>query len=179
MGYATAIPGVPKDLIFTSAVFEGFRRTRRRSARKWRPCAHREKAAADPGKDRRLDLQEPGRQFGLEGSRCCGLPRIDDRRGADVPMHCNFMINTGNATGHDLETARRNRARARAETPASGWSGKSSVLENSGRKARLSRSWGRREGAGLCPQFPLAAFYLCRFPGFKSGKRSYQGRTHP
>ena len=59
--------------------------------------------AADPREDRRLDLQEPAGTSAwkeIDQAGCRGLMI----GGAQMsPMHCNFMINTGNATGYDLE----------------------------------------------------------------------------
>ena len=46
----------------------------------------------------------------IDAAGCRGL-RVG---GAQVSeMHCNFLINTGNATGHDIETLGRNRASTR------------------------------------------------------------------
>jgi hypothetical protein len=59
------------------------------------------------------------------------------------PMHCNFMINTGNATGYDLEylgeTVRSAGAR---ERPAYGCSGRSSASAASSRGTRCRSFWG-------------------------------------
>jgi hypothetical protein len=60
------------------------------------------------------------------------------------PLHCNFMINTGNATGYDLEylgeTVRSPRAR---DTPASACTGRSSVIGNCSSPATKCRNfWG-------------------------------------
>ena len=60
--------------------------------------------AADPREDRRIDLQESAGPQRLETDRRRGL-RGFRVGGAQVSeMHCNFLINTGDATGHDIET---------------------------------------------------------------------------
>ena len=57
------------------------------------------------------------------------------------PMHCNFMINTGTATGYDLEHLGETvRARVLRSIPASGCSGKSSGSAISSRTTKCRNS---------------------------------------
>jgi UDP-N-acetylmuramate dehydrogenase len=59
------------------------------------------------------------------------------------PMHCNFMINTGTATAHDLELLGETFARACWSIRASGSNGRSSVSAASSPARRCRSSWGR------------------------------------
>jgi UDP-N-acetylmuramate dehydrogenase len=104
MGYAYRHSSASKDLIFTAAVYEG-------------PKADQAeiKAAMDAVQNHRETVQPIREKTG--GSTFKNPPGgsawkvIDDAGcrglligGAQVsPMHCNFMINTGTATGYDLE----------------------------------------------------------------------------
>ncbi len=104
MGYAYRHSSAPKDLIFTGAVFEG-------------PKAERDdiRAAMDEVQHHRETVQPikektggstfknpPGKSAWkvIDEAGCRGLMV----GGAQMsPMHCNFMINTGTASGYDLE----------------------------------------------------------------------------
>jgi UDP-N-acetylmuramate dehydrogenase len=104
MGYAYRHSSAPKDLIFTSAVLEGFPEDRETI-----------KAAMDEVQHHRETVQPIREKTGgstfknpegtsawkeIDKAGCRGLMI----GGAQMsPMHCNFMINTGNATGYDLE----------------------------------------------------------------------------
>lgn len=104
MGYAYRHSGAPAGLIFTSAVFEGYGED-----------PEIIKAAMDAVQHHRETVQPIREKTGgstfknPEGASAWKL--IDDAgcRGLMIggaqmsPMHCNFMINTGNATGYDLE----------------------------------------------------------------------------
>ena len=79
------------------------RKTARRSRRRWTRSSitarqrsrSARKPAARPSRTRRARRHGSDRQG--------RLPRADDRRRQISEMHCNFMINTGTATGYDLE----------------------------------------------------------------------------
>lgn len=104
MGYGYRHSSAPKDLIFTFAEFEG-------------PIADRDeiRAAMDAVQLHRETVQPIKEKTGgstfknpegtsawkeIDKAGCRGLMI----GGAQMsPMHCNFMINTGNATGYDLE----------------------------------------------------------------------------
>jgi UDP-N-acetylmuramate dehydrogenase len=104
MGYEYRYSSAPAGLIFTSAVFEGFPEE---------PAAI--KAAMDQVQHHRETVQPIREKTGgstfknptgtsawkeIDKAGCRGLMI----GGAQMsPMHCNFMINTGNATGYDLE----------------------------------------------------------------------------
>ena len=104
MGYAYRHSSAPKDLIFTSAIFEGFAEDKDAI-----------KAAMDAVQHHRETVQPIREKTGgstfknppghsawkvIDEAGCRGLMI----GGAQMsPMHCNFMINTGTATGHDLE----------------------------------------------------------------------------
>jgi UDP-N-acetylmuramate dehydrogenase len=104
MGYAYRHSSAPAELIFTSALFEGFAEERDAI-----------KAAMDAVQHHRETVQPIREKTGgstfknpegtsawkeIDKAGCRGLMI----GGAQMsPMHCNFMINTGNATGYDLE----------------------------------------------------------------------------
>jgi UDP-N-acetylmuramate dehydrogenase len=104
MGYAYRHSSAPGDLIFTSAVLEGFPQDRASI-----------KAAMDEVQHHRETVQPIREKTG--GSTFKNPPgtsawkEIDKAGGRGLmiggaqmsPMHCNFMINTGSATGYDLE----------------------------------------------------------------------------
>jgi UDP-N-acetylmuramate dehydrogenase len=104
MGYAYRHSSASKDLIFTSAVFEGYLDDKVAI-----------KAAMDAVQHHRETVQPIREKTGgstfknpegtsawkeIDKAGCRGLMV----GGAQMsPMHCNFMINVGNATGYDLE----------------------------------------------------------------------------
>jgi UDP-N-acetylmuramate dehydrogenase len=104
MGYAYRHSAAPAGLIFTSAVFEGFAEDKAAI-----------KAAMDAVQNHRETVQPIREKTGgstfknpegtsawkeIDKAGCRGLLI----GGAQMsPMHCNFMINTGTATGYDLE----------------------------------------------------------------------------
>jgi len=104
MGYSYRHSSAPADLIFTSAILEGYREDRETIRHLMDEVQHhretvqpiREKTGGStfknpPGTSAWKEIDKAG---------CRGLMI----GGAQMsPMHCNFMINTGNATGYDLE----------------------------------------------------------------------------
>jgi UDP-N-acetylmuramate dehydrogenase len=104
MGYGYRHSSAPEGLIFTSAVLEGYPEDRGTI-----------KAAMDAVQHHRETVQPIREKTGgstfknppgtsawkeIDKAGCRGLMI----GGAQMsPMHCNFMINTGNATGYDLE----------------------------------------------------------------------------
>ncbi|MCV0397849.1 MAG: UDP-N-acetylmuramate dehydrogenase [Rhizobiaceae bacterium] len=104
MGYAYRHSSAAKDLIFVSAVFEGYAEDREAIRAAMDEVQHhretvqpiREKTGGStfknpPGTSAWKEIDKAG---------CRGLMI----GGAQMsPMHCNFMINTGTATGYDLE----------------------------------------------------------------------------
>jgi UDP-N-acetylmuramate dehydrogenase len=104
MGYAYRHSAAPSDLIFTSAVFEGYREDRAAIKAAMEAVQHhRETVQPIREKTGGSTFKNPeGTSAWKEIDRagCRGLMI----GGAQMsPMHCNFMINTGNATGYDLE----------------------------------------------------------------------------
>ncbi|WP_292198285.1 UDP-N-acetylmuramate dehydrogenase, partial [Mesorhizobium sp.] len=104
MGYAYRHSSAPGGLIFTSAIFEGIPQDKAAI-----------KAAMDAVQNHRETVQPIREKTGgstfknpegssawkeIDKAGCRGLMI----GGAQMsPMHCNFMINTGTATGYDLE----------------------------------------------------------------------------
>ena len=104
MGYAYRHTSAPAGLIFTSAIFEGYAEDRETI-----------KAAMDAVQHHRETVQPIREKTGgstfknPEGTSA--WKEIDRAGGRGLmiggaqmsPMHCNVMINTGNATGYELE----------------------------------------------------------------------------
>ncbi|RST85956.1 UDP-N-acetylmuramate dehydrogenase [Aquibium carbonis] len=104
MGYAYRHSAAPQDLIFTAALFEGSPADRediRRAMDKVQQ--HRETVQPIREKTGGSTFKNPPGTSAwkeIDKAGCRGLVI----GGAQIsPMHCNFMINTGNATGYDLE----------------------------------------------------------------------------
>ena len=104
MGYAYRHSGAPAGLIFTSAVFQGY--AEERDAIKAAMDAvqhHRETVQPIREKTGGSTFKNPDGTSAwkeIDKAGCRGLII----GGAQMsPMHCNFMINTGTATGYDLE----------------------------------------------------------------------------
>ena len=105
MGYAYRHSAAPSDLIFTHAVFEGVSADRDEIRAKMDEVQHhretvqpvREKTGGSTFKN--PDGSSAWKEIDKAG--CRGLMV----GGAQMSeLHCNFMINTGSATAHDLET---------------------------------------------------------------------------
>ena len=104
MGYAYRHSAASKDLIFTSAVFEGVRQDETAVRQEMADVVdHREKAQPIREKTGGPTCKNPPGTSALkevDAAGCRGL-RVGGAQMSE--MHCNFMINTGSATGHDLE----------------------------------------------------------------------------
>ncbi|WP_421857826.1 UDP-N-acetylmuramate dehydrogenase [Oricola sp.] len=105
MGYGYRQSSAPSDLIFTAALFEGYpEATDMIRAEMDAVQQHRETVQPIKEKTGGSTFKNPeGSSAWKEVDRagCRGLMI----GGAQMsPMHCNFMINTGQASSHDLET---------------------------------------------------------------------------
>lgn len=104
MGYAYRHSGAAKDLVFVSAVFEGYPADRD-EIRKLMDDVQTHRETVQPIREKTggsTFKNPPGTSAWKEIDKagCRGLMI----GGAQMsPMHCNFMINTGSATGYDLE----------------------------------------------------------------------------
>ncbi len=104
MGYAYRHSSAPKDVIFTSALFEGFT-AEKADIRKAMDDVQLHRETVQPIREKTggsTFKNPPGTSAWKEIDKagCRGLMI----GGAQMsPMHCNFMINTGSATGYDLE----------------------------------------------------------------------------
>ena len=104
MGYAYRNSSAPKDLIFTSALFEGFPADKAEIRAKMDEVQnHRETVQPIREKTGGSTFKNPPDNSAwklIDKAGCRGLMV----GGAQMsPMHCNFMINTGTAHGYDLE----------------------------------------------------------------------------
>lgn len=105
MGYDYRHSSASKDLIFTSALFEGVPGDRNKIRLDMDAVQHhRETVQPIREKTGGSTFKNPEGSSAwkeIDAAGCRGL-RIG---GAQMsPMHCNFMINTGTASGYDLET---------------------------------------------------------------------------
>jgi UDP-N-acetylmuramate dehydrogenase len=104
MGYAYRHSSAPADLIFTSAIFEGYAEDQARiQAQRDEVQHHRETVQPIREKTGGSTFKNPEGTSAwkeIDKAGCRGLMI----GGAQMsPMHCNFMINTGSATAHELE----------------------------------------------------------------------------
>lgn len=104
MGYAYRHSSASRDLIFTSAVFEGVPQDEASVRQEMADVVdHREKAQPIREKTGGSTFKNPPGTSAwkeVDAAGCRGL-RVGGAQMSE--MHCNFMINTGSATGHDLE----------------------------------------------------------------------------
>lgn len=104
MGYSYRHSCAPNDMIFTEAVFAGVPRERGEIRAEMEAVnAHREKAQPIREKTGGSTFKNPPGHSAwklVDEAGCRGL-QIGGARMSD--MHCNFMINTGEATAEDLE----------------------------------------------------------------------------
>ena len=105
MGYAYRHSSASPDLIFTSALFEGIPGDREDIQKAMDEVQnHRETVQPVREKTGGSTFKNPEGTSAwkeIDKAGCRGL-RVGGAQMSE--MHCNFMINTGNATGHDLET---------------------------------------------------------------------------
>ncbi|UWF65949.1 MULTISPECIES: UDP-N-acetylmuramate dehydrogenase [unclassified Brucella] len=105
MGYAYRHSSASPDLIFTSVLFEGMPGERDDIRRAMDEVQHhRETVQPVREKTGGSTFKNPEGTSAwkeIDKAGCRGL-RVGGAQMSE--MHCNFMINTGNATGHDLET---------------------------------------------------------------------------
>jgi UDP-N-acetylmuramate dehydrogenase len=104
MKYSYRKSGAPKDLIFTKALFEG-PQTPKDEIKEAMDAVQHHRETSQPIKEKTggsTFKNPPGHSAWkvIDDAGCRGLTI----GGAQMsPMHCNFMINTGPATSHDLE----------------------------------------------------------------------------
>src|SRR5436305_11348628 len=104
MMFAYRMSGVVPDVIFTSARFRGVSAAPEAiKARMAEVQSHRETAQPIREKTGGSTFKNPPGHSAwklVDTAGCRGL-RLGGAQVSD--MHCNFLINTGNATGHDIE----------------------------------------------------------------------------
>jgi UDP-N-acetylmuramate dehydrogenase len=104
MGYTYRHSAAANDLIFTHAVFEGYREDKAKIRADMDAVRqHRETVQPIREKTGGSTFKNPDGHSAwklIDEAGCRGLMI----GGAQMsPMHCNFMINTGQASGYDLE----------------------------------------------------------------------------
>lgn len=104
MGYAYRHSSAPADLVFVSAVFEGIPEEPDAIRRDMEAVAeHRENAQPIRSRTGGSTFKNPDGHSAwklVDAAGCRGL-KVGDAQVSE--MHCNFLINTGEATGRDLE----------------------------------------------------------------------------
>jgi len=118
MKFAYRMSGVDPDVIFTSARFRGAPAAPEAiKARMAEVQSHRETAQPIREKTGGSTFKNPPDHSAwklVDAAGCRGL-RLGGAQVSD--MHCNFLINTGNATGHDIEALGESvRARVKANS---------------------------------------------------------------
>lgn len=104
MGYAYRHSSAPADLIFTAAVYEGIPEDRDAIRQAMDAVTeHREKAQPIRSRTGGSTFKNPEGHSAWKLVDAAGMRgfRIGDAQVSE--MHCNFLINTGEASGHDLE----------------------------------------------------------------------------
>ena len=105
MGYAYRHSAAPEGTIFTSAVMEG-KPTDRATIREAMDAVQHHRETVQPVREKTggsTFKNPPGHSAWklVDEAGCRGL-RVGGAQMSE--LHCNFMLNTGGATGHDLET---------------------------------------------------------------------------
>ncbi|WP_415715992.1 UDP-N-acetylmuramate dehydrogenase [Roseibium sp.] len=104
MGYAYRHSSASRDLIFTSAVFEGVPSDEATIRQEMADVVdHRERAQPIREKTGGSTFKNPPGTSAWKEVDAAGCRGLTIGGAQMSEMHCNFMINTGNATGHDLE----------------------------------------------------------------------------
>lgn len=105
MGYAYRHSSAPKDLIFTSAVFKGYREDQP-IIRKMMDEVQHHRETVQPVKEKTggSTFKNPDGTSAWKVIDAAGCRGLIVGKAQMSPLHCNFMINTGGATSHDLET---------------------------------------------------------------------------
>ena len=104
MRYAYRHSVASKDLIFTSAVFEGVPQDEAAIRQEMADVvAHRERAQPIREKTGGSTFKNPPGTSAWKEVDAAGCRGLTIGGAQMSEMHCNFMINTGEATGHDLE----------------------------------------------------------------------------
>lgn len=105
MGYGYRHSSVPADIIFTHAVFEGLASdTETIKAEMAAVQHHRETVQPIREKTGGSTFKNPEGISAWKAIDKAGGRGLTIGGAQMSPMHCNFMINTGSATAHDLET---------------------------------------------------------------------------
>lgn len=104
MGYSYRHSAPPEGMIFTSAVLEGVPSDRESITAAMKAVSeHREKAQPIKARTGGSTFKNPPGESAwklIDAAGCRGL-KVGDAQVSE--MHCNFLINTGDATGHDVE----------------------------------------------------------------------------
>ncbi len=141
MGYTYRHAAAPDDLIFVEATYEGAFEDRAKIRTEMDAVqAHREKAQPVKTRTGGSTFKNPDGNKAwqlIDAAGCRGL-KIGDAQVSE--LHCNFLINTGKASGHDLELL--------------GETVRARVLETSGVKLE----WEIKRVGGFEPDREVAAF---------------------
>lgn len=104
MGYGYRHASAPADLIFTQATFEGYAEDKAVIKTSMDEVqTHRETAQPVREKTGGSTFKNPEGGSAWKAVDAAGCRGLMIGAAQMSPMHCNFMINTGGATSHDLE----------------------------------------------------------------------------
>ena len=105
MGYAYRHSDAASELVFTHAVFEGYREDADSIRKRMDEVQHhRETVQPIREKTGGSTFKNPPGTSAWKEIDAAGCRGLLVGAAQMSPMHCNFMINTGNATAYDLET---------------------------------------------------------------------------
>ncbi len=104
MGYSYRHSSVPTGLIFTGALFEGYAEDKASIQKQMDEVQHH-RETVQPIKERTggSTFKNPEGHSAWKVIDEAGCRGMMEGMAQMSPMHCNFMINTGGATSHDLE----------------------------------------------------------------------------
>ncbi|WP_018688424.1 UDP-N-acetylmuramate dehydrogenase [Ahrensia kielensis] len=105
MGYSYRHSGASKDLIFTGALFEGYAEDKTIIQKQMDEVQHH-RETVQPVKEKTggSTFKNPDGHSAWKLVDDAGCRGLMVGQAQMSPMHCNFMINTGGASSHDLET---------------------------------------------------------------------------
>lgn len=105
MGYSYRHSGASKDLIFTGALFEGYAEDKAVIQKQMDEVQHH-RETVQPVKEKTggSTFKNPDGHSAWKLVDDAGCRGLMVGQAQMSPMHCNFMINTGGASSHDLET---------------------------------------------------------------------------
>ena len=104
MGYSYRHSNAPDDVIFTQALFQGRLGDPAAIGAAMTDIAEKRKASQPPNKTCGSTFKNPPRQKAWQLIDAAGCRGLTVGAARVSPLHCNFLINLGDATAADIET---------------------------------------------------------------------------